>query len=528
MPFLFWRDSQGENHESEVGDQLVIGRSPDAHSHFDDHALYVADPHVSRQHARIERTFRGYELSDLQSSNGTRVNAGRLSGYHVLMDGDVIGVGGTIFTFRQHRLRGVTLVSDLGTAELSSRAQRVEQREYPPSDALASVDELRKSYDRLRLAYQLHRAVGVGVEPSLVMRRICEAALELFQPDRVLILLYNERNGEYEPELVLHRDATCSDVDVVVSRTILREVVHARAALMSNDAIVDRRFRDASSVQMQGIRTTMTAPLLREGQVHGVIHLDSKRSKLEFDLDDLSLLQDFADHASRALELAWLADARSQQVMTVQRLKRLLPEEIVADVMQGKRAMERGGVVRDASVLFCDVRGFTALSEELDADAVVEILNEYFELMVEQVFALDGSLDKFIGDEMMAVWGAHLPIEDHAYKAVRAAMQMQDAMARLNDLRETRGLRAIQVGIGVNSGELLAGYMGSSQAMNYTVIGDTVNVAARLCSIAAAGEVIISGDVVRALDGRMPLERLPPQALKGKSEAVELYRVLRD
>lgn|SRR5690554_1808691 len=527
MPFLFWRDAQGEKHETEVGEFMTLGRSPDKHVRFDGQMLQVPDPHISRQHARVERTFRGLELVDLGSSNGTRVNAAPLSGYHVLSDGDVIGLGGTIFTFRNHRLQGVEIVSDMDAADVARHVQRVEDVAFPPSKDIACEETLRREYDRLRVSHQLHRAVSNDVDPKVVLERIADAALSNFKPDRVVILLHNPRNGEYEPEVVRHSDPKRSSEVVTISRTILREVVTARTAFISNDARLDQRIAGAESIRMQDVRTTMTAPMLIEGEVRGVLHLDIAGVSLNFGLSELALFQDFAQHAAKALQLAELAEARGQQSAAQERLLRLLPEEIVADVLEGKRAMERGGSMRDATVLFCDIRGFTSLSERLKPNEVVDILNEYFELMVEQIFAFEGALDKFIGDEIMAVWGAHVPIQDHAYKAVCAAIEMQSSIAQLNALRRTRGLEEVAAGIGVNCGELLAGYMGSHRAMNYTVIGDTVNVAARLCSAAAPNEILVSGVVAKAIEGRLPLEQLPTRALKGKSETVELYRVLR-
>lgn len=486
----------------------------------------MPDAHISRQHARIERTFRGLELVDVGSSNGTRVNATRLSGYHVLSDGDVIGLGGTIFTFRQHRLRGVAIVSGTETSELARTVQRANDAEFPPVSHIEDEEELRRSYERLRVAHKLSRSIVADVDPQSVLQRIVDAALQIFGADRCVILLHNDRNDEYEPEIIRHLDPSKSEETVEISRTILRQVIRDGKALISCDAVHDARLSSSMSILLQGIRSTMTVPLLIESRVRGIIHLDSSRAVPAFDERDLVLVQEFAEHAARALHFAELAEARSQQNVAQQRLERLLPASIVADVMGGKRDLVRGGDVREATVLFCDIRGFTTMSEQLSPRQVVDILNEYFELMVEQIFAFEGALDKFIGDEIMAVWGAHVPVEDHAYKAVCAAIQMQDAIRRLNELRATRGLRQIAAGVGVNTGQLVAGYMGSHRAMNYTVIGDTVNVAARLCSAAGPGDIIVSGAVAASLVGRLKLESIPARALKGKTETVELFRVL--
>ena len=528
MALLTWRDSASVEHEIELADVLTIGRSADGRTTYDGAHLAIGDPHVSRQHARIERTFRGYELYDTQSSNGTRVNTLRLSGYHLLSEGDVIGLGGTILTFRSLRVQGVAFVSSSSVAATSARARPEESAEFPAASSFGAVEDLKRHYEQLRVAHQLNREIVEDFDPASVQRRIIETAVRMFNADRGAILLHNPRNGEYEPSVVSHRDASRTGDPVKISRTILREVVEDQTAMVSTDASMDERLSGAHSLMLQGIRSTMTAPMILDGEIRGVIHLDSSRSMSAFSEGDLSIFLEFAGHATRALRLVELAEARSQQSAAQQRLERLLPASIVADVIGGRTDLVRGGDVREATVLFCDIRGFTSMSERLGPRDVVEILNEYFELMVEQIFAFEGALDKFIGDEIMAVWGAHVPVEDHAYKAVRAAQGMQSAIDRLNSLRVQRGMQTISAGIGINTGQLIAGYMGSSRAMNYTVIGDTVNVAARLCSSAAADEIVVSDAVAAALRGRIPLEAMPARPLKGKTQSVEIFRVLRE
>lgn len=527
MAYLTWRDSSGVDHEIELAETLTIGRSTDGRTSYDGAHLAVGDPHVSRMHARVDRTFRGFELHDAGSSNGTRLNATRLDSYHVLTDGDVIGIGGTILTYRRDRVQGVAIVSTPSVAAASARVRSSNTAEFPLASDFSSIDELKRAYEQLRTANQLNRAIVADLDPNSVLERIIETAISMFNADRGVILLHNPRNDEYEVSVVRHRDPARSNQVVTISRTVLREVVEERSALISTDASIDSRLSGAHSLMLQGIRSTMSVPMISDDRVRGVMLLDSSRSLSAFSEADLSLLQDFASHATRALHLAELAEARSQQTIAQQRLERLLPASIVADVMKGKADLVRGGDLREATVLFCDIRGFTSMSESLGPREVVEILNEYFELMVEQIFAFEGALDKFIGDEIMAVWGAHIPVEDHAYKAVQAAIRMQEAIARLNELRVQRKLRTISAGVGINTGQLVAGYMGSNRAMNYTVIGDTVNVAARLCSAAGADEIVISDAVAEALNGRIPLEPLPAQTLKGKSQTVELFRVLR-
>jgi adenylate cyclase len=177
-------------------------------------------------------------------------------------------------------------------------------------------------------------------------------------------------------------------------------------------------------------------------------------------------------------------------------------------------------------VLFSDIRGFTSMSERRAPQQLVSMLNEYFEIMVDIIFEHDGTLDKFVGDEIMAVWGAPVHQDDHVQRAVRAALDMMKALQDFNRFRVANGEDAILVGCGINTGEVVAGYMGSNRTLSYTVIGDTVNTAARLCSAAGAGEIIVTDPVMYALADRLQYEERPSANLKGKARPVPLYRVL--
>jgi adenylate cyclase len=176
------------------------------------------------------------------------------------------------------------------------------------------------------------------------------------------------------------------------------------------------------------------------------------------------------------------------------------------------------------AILFSDVRGFSTLSENMLPEAVVAMLNEYFGEMVDIVFEHGGTLDKFIGDSIMANWGAPVARPDDADRALRAAIEMQREMRAINEKRgpgETR----FEIGIGINWGEVFVGNVGSPRRLEYTVIGDAVNVASRLCSGARAGEIIVSGSLLEQLDSKPEVESLGSVRLRGRANATASYRV---
>jgi adenylate cyclase len=188
-------------------------------------------------------------------------------------------------------------------------------------------------------------------------------------------------------------------------------------------------------------------------------------------------------------------------------------------------AVKLGGDKRPIAVLFSDIRGFTALSETMKPDDMATLLSEYFTEMVDCVFRHGGTLDKFMGDAVMAQWGAPIGTNDDADRAMRAAVDMMRALEQLNVKWLAAGRPALGIGIGLNFGEAFAGNIGSERRLEFTVIGDTVNTASRLCSAAEAGEILLSDAMRRALKAPPRLEERPPMDLKGKAHAIPVFRV---
>lgn len=426
---------------------------------------------------------------------------------------------------RAHSTRVMIFDSD-DESSIQTKFRSEDTSRFLPAEQIGSVENLRRDYEKLRIANELSRAISSEVELERLLERTLNKALDLFHAERGTILLWPPGSDELQPAAVANRDAKGQNEELRVSRTLLRQVIEERSAILSSDAMMDKRFNRAHSIMLAGIRSVMLVPLLADDELLGVIHLDSRVSSDVFTEKDLHLLTGFALQAANAIRYSRLIERRQKDMLARERLQRLLPAEVVEEVMQGERDLARGGELQEATVLFADIRGFTSLSERIEPRKVVDLLNDYFEHMVEVVFENGGALDKFIGDEIMAVWGAHVSVEDHAYKATRAALEMQQRLSSYNVARRKAGKIEVRMGIGVNTGELVAGYMGSSRAMNYTVIGDVVNVAARLCSVAAPDTVLVSQQVREAVGDRVAFEEAPSQVLKGKRESVTIYRAI--
>jgi adenylate cyclase len=205
---------------------------------------------------------------------------------------------------------------------------------------------------------------------------------------------------------------------------------------------------------------------------------------------------------------------------------RYVAREVVTEILKDPDKIVLTGERRDVTVLFCDVRGFTAISERLSPEAVVTLLNAFYTLMIDTTFKYDGTLDKFLGDGVMAVFGAPIHHADHSLRAVRTALAMQAGIRDLSARRMADGKAPLKIGIGLNAGAAVAGSVGTEERMEYTVIGDNVNLAARLESQAKGGQILIAGSMYAALADAVEARRLGPMKVKGKEEEIEVYEVV--
>jgi adenylate cyclase len=296
--------------------------------------------------------------------------------------------------------------------------------------------------------------------------------------------------------------------------------------VLSSDALMDSRFKGAHSIIMQGIRSSMAVPLIYSDELLGVMVLDSQVAANAFTDKDLQLTSALANQAALAIQNSLYAKKLEKEALTRERFQRLLSPAIAELVVSGEVAVEKGGQARDTTVFFSDIRGFTSMSETRTAQEIVDMLNEYFEQMVEIIFKYEGTLDKFVGDEIMALFGSPVAHPDDAYRAVKVATEQMRVLEEWNKVRVAEGEAPIHIGIGINSGSVVAGYLGSSKALEYTVIGDVVNTASRLCSVAQSGEVIISKKTFDLVSEYFDAHELSPTQVKGKAQALQVYKVL--
>ena len=531
MAKLSYRDSRGVLHEHRLGDETSIGRHPEQ-------SIQILDRVVSKHHATVAKEEAGkFVVFDAGSRNGTYVNGSLTQGKRVLNDGDRITVGSTDLFYHDESTRDTTSstetkggrvtihADDLQTHIRSRMAHQIQDR-FLPESAIPDDEVIRRDYEKLRIAHELSQAIGVEMDLDALLEKVLEKAFEIFPADRGVILLRVEESENLVPMVVKSRDDEDRDVDDVrISQTILNEVIEEKQAVLSSDAMSDARFSGAHSIILGQIRSTLSVPLLHENNILGVIHLDSKLASGAFTEKDLQILTGFARQAAALVQHHRLLKKHEEEVVVREKMRRLLSPQLVEEVVSGRLEVKKGGELRTATIMFADISNFTGMSEQLPPQELVETTNEYFELMVDVIFEFEGTLDKFIGDEIMAIWGAPISQDDDVERAVKSAIEMQRVLADFNEARREDGLAIFEFGIGLNTGEVVAGYTGSTKSMNYTVIGDEVNTAARICSAANSGEIFIGGNTYEGVSHLVDAELLPPQQLKGKVEHVDIYQV---
>ena len=396
---------------------------------------------------------------------------------------------------------------------------------FRPFEQVASDPvQLRADYERLRLSHELSREIALEHDTTQLLAKILQSIFKFVRADRGVIFLRSE-NGALEPGASLRRDGSAAAI--VVSSTILNHVEKERAAVLTHDAAMDFAASKGKSMILNRISSAIVVPLLHNDSLLGVLWLDSE-SLAQFQPKDLEIVTGVVAQAAMFIENNILAKKIEREIVTRERFSRLLSPNVAERVISGELEVKKGGeLVGECTVFNSDIRGFTRMSAKEQPEVIVEMLNDYFERMVETLFKYEGTLDKFMGDGLMALWGAPIVHPDDPIRAVDCALAQMESLGVFNREREARGVPALGVGIGIHTGPLVAGYIGSSRALSYTVIGDTVNTSARLCSHALMGQVLVSETTHSKLGGRFECEELEPAKVKGKERPVNLFNVLR-
>jgi len=516
--------------------EVVIGRSPECQ-------IVLKDFGISRTHAKIVVDEDGIRIADLKSKNGTQVNGVPIV-EAPLKDGDRILLGKFQLAFSKTLEGKIVLDEDkplseeAGTiirsvGELSRLLSTTDPKGgVAVADARKAPDvaEIEKSNRILKVLTKVAETL-IAVRPvEEVLEQVMDIVFEHIPSDRGFLMLQEEPDNKLVPMVIKHRNPG-SGIDsgkISISKTIADRVLKDRVSILTSDAMVDPRFGAGDSIRFHGIRSAMCAPLWNKDQVIGIIHVDSPMLTNCFTLNDLDLLTALANYAAVAVERARLNQKIVAEEKKRERLGRFLSPQVTQRILNASDSQGAAlGVpeVKDVSILFADIVGFTSMSEKMSPAAVALFLNDYLSRMTDVIFKYDGTLDKYIGDAIMAVYGAPLDMPDHAARAVKSALEMQERLTEFNSERKEGP--NIRIRIGINSGKAVAGEIGSINKKEYTVLGDTVNTASRLeSSVAKPGMVVIGENTHNAVIDQFECKSMGSFTLKGKEKVVSVFEVI--
>jgi adenylate cyclase len=276
---------------------------------------------------------------------------------------------------------------------------------------------------------------------------------------------------------------------------------------------------------MQGIRSLACAPLVGREGVYGALYVDRRGVPEPFTELDTQLLAAVASQAATAVEAARAHERVKREMVARELYKRFMPEHLINELLECPEKFQLGGTNKRISVLFCDVRGFTRLAHRAPPETIVDLLNILFTEMAAEIFANQGTLNKYLGDGLMALFGAPVGSETHAANAIAAAIGMQRRIKQVNLQLAAKNLPSVTLGIGINTGEATVGCIGAEQRSEYTAIGDTVNIASRIEGIAHPGQILVTSDTAKELGDKFPLSEPWKVEVKHIDEPVQVYSV---
>jgi adenylate cyclase len=384
-------------------------------------------------------------------------------------------------------------------------------------------DSYTRAVDKLKILLEVSQQLSAPEAPEALLERILNLLFDIMNADRGAILMKDIKTHELKREAVKCRSGISGE-NQFYSSTIINFVCLNGEGVLTGDACNDRRFNASKSIVLQAIHSSMCVPLKPRNEVIGVLYIDNLSSLNVYSQEDLEFLTALANQAAIAIENAQLYERIQAEAVLKTKLERFFPKTV------WKKLKEEGKlepIDTEVTVVFADISHFTEISSQLEPRQVIDMLNEYFSVMVEGiVFKYEGTLEQYIGDALLAVWGAPYQHPNDAERAVQAAIEMQQALCQLNqDWKERRQLE-LQIHIGINTGTVAAGNIGSEKLIQYGTIGDTTNVSSRICNVAKSGEILLSQSTVDKLNcHNFSWEKMEPVQVNGKAHPIQLYRL---
>ena len=517
---------------TDLKSDLSIGRT-------EGNDLVLNHPSVSRKHARIEARDGRYWLIDLKSTNGVKVN-GNLISESAVSAGDKILVGSVQLDvkampsvdfsgesmFDNPSGTVIRRISDFNSEfglDLSEVQQAASLRPLSEPGMRAEPAVTREKI--FQVLVQVARALLESDDLESLLNTVMEMIFKYLPVERGLILLFDE-DGNPVPKLTRFIEGADAQ-DIPISRTILKMVAEQQVALMTSNALEDARLLGGKSIAIHGIRSAMCVPLWNRNRVIGAVQVDSPIHIGRFTEEDLDLITALANFAAVAVERAQLSEKIEQERKIRSKMERYHSPAVIDEIVKGVVAADETDIrTADVSILFADISGFTTVSETKAPEEVADFLSNFFSAAVDAIFAYGGTLDKFIGDAVMAFFGAPIVQDDHADRAIMAGLMMMERIEKWNVDRAKEGLPLVKIRVGINSGPAVVGNVGTEKRVDYTVLGSSVNIASRLESgVAKPGQLVVSQNTLDRVIGSFNTESLGEFALKGLQQKMPVYSV---
>lgn len=509
-------------------DEIVLGRSSESD-------LVLNHRGVSRRHAKIVRRGDDCYVVDLGSRNGTQVN-GKTVTEAPIHSGDRITLGETVdlevreyaaatlvdFEFKGEDPADVQLPPEGAIYRPAEDLEKLLRLSHEQGGSTPPIDQIESRNRILRILGQVGKALISTQGLDEMLEKVMDLVFEHIPAERGVLGLYE---GERIVPRVVRSRAGAEGGGIRVPQAITQRVLEKKVSILTTDALADDRFGSSESIVLQSVRSAMCVPLWDEDRVIGTIYVDEDMRAGIFSPGDLDLLAALGNYSTVAIERARLTAKIQEEQLARSKLERYHSPGVVEMIIKGADSENTLSMQnKDVSVSFTDMVGFTTLSEVLEPAELGRLLNEFFTEMSDCIFAFGGTLDKYIGDCIMAVFGAPLDMPDHALRSVRAALAMHGALKKLQ--LKTKDIR-IDIRTAINSGPVVAGDLGSPKRKDYSVLGDTVNVASRLESaVAKPGQIVIGESTYRAVRDYFEVEHLGAHSLKGKKRKMNAYQVI--
>lgn len=448
----------------------------------------------------------------------------------------------------------MTLTENEALAKQLTEARTEIQRQYSEiGEMRCAIHELKDQVSEAEQALDRSLAEGVALsqvaaainsvmdfQPLLEM--IMEKSKEVMDAESSSLMLLDEETNELTFNVATgEKGAALREIRLPVGKGIAGWVAEQKEPLLVPDAYADPRFnREADKMSGFHTRSILCVPLMIQERILGVVQVLNPRERLTFEDGDRRVFTSFADQAAIAIENARLYEEIKQKAeeqrealererwLTIQRdkLGKYVPKSVVQEIEKDReQALAETTRSIECTILFSDIKGFTRFTEENPAAKMVQMLNQYLSAMNDVIDRYNGILDKFMGDGIMVVFLPEGDDDNHALRAVQCGIDMQKEVAILDEQWIEQGLGHLRIRVGINTGEVISGSIGASTRMDYTVVGDTVNVASRLESNGVPGTVLLSDTAYERVGEFLEAEKLEPISVKNRVQPVQVYSI---